>query len=158
MAFLAALAAILPACSQAPATAPGEPIAEAAIPHIRAGLWDMSWNIAGGSWIPDYGPTHERRYCDAGGPVMHRGGGTCVNVRYERKAGGDLEMDMDCTLEESRFRLHQVVSGDLQTAFTNDEYSWDLPKPLLGGEVIHRHSQQRYLGNCPPEMTLKHDN
>jgi hypothetical protein len=126
--------------------AAGSPIAEAAIPHIRAGLWEYAWGATG--------LTRHRLYCEAGGPVMHRGGGTCTNVIYQRGPNGALIMDMDCAMEGSRFHLHKVVVGDLQTAFSTDGETWELPKPLIGG-VITEHTSQRYLGRCPGGMPIR---
>lgn len=149
IALLGALAATgLVACSRSAAEPPGTPIAESEVPRVRAGLWDYAWSIDGG-------PTRERRYCDSGGPVMHRGAGLCTNVRYQRVAGGGLMMDMDCSEKDSRFHLHKAFRGDPQQAFSTDGYSYDLPKPVLVLDVSRIHASQRYLGACPAGMAPK---
>lgn len=144
--------ATLPVTAPLPSSsgARDEPIAESAIPHIRAGLWDIRHSMHGHL-------LEEHRYCDRGSPVMQRGAGVCVNVRYARTASGGLDMSMDCTNAGHRFHLHQVVTGDPQTAFASDYYVWDLPKPLLGDDSPARRSQ-RYLGPCPRGMAAKNHN
>ena len=146
--FTLLLVSGLVACSKGVAEEGGRPIAEAYIPHIRAGLWDYHWRAGLREHWDTPGQTmRSRQYCDEGGPVIARGAGNCRNVIFKRTTAGDLVADMTCAADGSEARLRQVVRGDPSSAYTTDG---EATRP--NEYTIRFHAERRYLGPCPAGM------
>jgi hypothetical protein len=131
---VAALSAALSACgSGSPPDEPGTPVAAAALPHPKAGLWRWS-SQAGG----------QKQLCLSGQllPVLAERPGCPVNRRI-RAAGGAFVVEARCQDGPVR-RTWARSAGDYANAFAVDIRVDD-----TRGDVAD-HAEYRYLGPCAP--------
>ena len=130
----AGLGAALASCgSRRPPERPGEPVAAAALPHPRSGLW---------AW--DSQANGERQLCLSGqvlAALAPRPG--CPVSRQVRTASGAYEVETRCH-DGPVGRTWARSRGDYGRAFSVDIAIDD----ARGGVSDHQH--YRYLGPCAP--------
>ena len=130
---VAGFGAVLAACEPGiPPDEPGTPVAPAALPHPKAGLWD---------WISQAGG--EKRVCFSGqllSVLAERPG--CPLTREVRTASGAYVVEARCQNSPVR-RTWARCAGDYAKAFSVDMRIDD-----TRGDISD-HADYRYLGPCP---------
>jgi len=132
--LVAGLATALAACgSRIPSQEPGTPVAEAAMPHPKAGLWRWDSRAAG-----------RRQLCLSGqllSVLAARPG--CPQARRIRNAIGAYVVEARCSAGSVR-RTWAKVTGDYSRAFSVDIAIDD------ARAGVSDHQDYRYLGPCAP--------
>lgn len=129
--------------------------ADDTLPHRKAGLWEVSMQVAG---MPAPPGAMSSRHCideKTDEAAMRRGlsgskDGECRQTSLRRSAGA-VEVQADCTSAEGRTHVVARMSGDFQSSYKVDNHVTFDP-PRHGMKEADMTLEAKYAGACPADM------
>ena len=131
-----------PGAPAAPASGPDTVITEADLPHLKAGVWEITTSGAGE-------PTETRRRCETGESIKpQQVGKGCSKFELKRTFLGGFVIDAVCASGGVASTMHITASGDFNSSYSSDN---DGTMTVTGQApvVIKTHTEGRYIGPCP---------
>jgi len=127
----------------APASGPDTAITAADLPHLKAGLWEVSMSTDGAA-------AEVSRHCETGQaikapPVRSE----CSKFEIKRTFLGAVVFDISCAEGPISSSIHSTVTGDFGSSYSSDTVA----TITVQGQPPHTsntHTEAHYVGPCTP--------